>query len=160
MFMKNTSKLVQCLVEIIHPRSYEEAIEDIAEDIRKPIVHDPIAAGLRLIKGNSELSVLHMDNCEKLYQSLAQFNVRPTAETLDKVVPVNDQQLGKIAEALSQFYSELEDDYEDEEDENDDGDEYDDDDDGDENDDADDDDDGETQTAESIREFNIMNMAM
>ncbi|KRF98250.1 uncharacterized protein Dwil_GK27175 [Drosophila willistoni] len=158
MFMKNTSKLVQCLVEIIHPRTYEEAIEDIAEDIRKPIVHDPIASGLRLIKGNREFSVLHMDNCEKLYQSLAQFNVRPTAETLDKVVPVNDEQLGNIAEALSQLNADLEDDYEDEEDENDDGDEYEDDDEDDE--DENDKDDEETQTAENIREFNIMNMAM
>ncbi|XP_017155234.1 histone chaperone asf1 [Drosophila miranda] len=114
------SKLLQTLEQSVPPVDREDAIRLIAEGIRKPATLDPIDS---VDSQKEHLRVLHMDHALKLQQTMERhYNVSPSAEDLDQVMPVKDQELEDILDALSDMASEEEYDEEEEDDDEDEGD--------------------------------------
>ncbi|KAH8246341.1 hypothetical protein KR038_001179, partial [Drosophila bunnanda] len=120
------SKLLQSLEESMQPLDDDDVVRLIAHQIRHPL-SDPVV----LSRGkNADLSILHLEDAIKFRESMENFNISPTAETIDEVMPVKDQQLGEILDVLNDIEPEQDDDDDDEDDD-------DDDDDGEEDDDGD-----------------------
>ncbi|XP_022221334.2 histone chaperone ASF1 [Drosophila obscura] len=119
------SKLLQTLEQSVPPTDQEDAIRLIVAEIRKPWI-DPIEQNTHDVDSQKEhLRVLHMDHAIKFQETMEHFNVSPTAEDLDQVMPVKDQALEDMLDILTDIAGEEEYDEEDEE-----GDQYDGDDEG------------------------------
>lgn len=137
------SKLLQSLEESVQPLDDEDVVRLIADQIRQPF-SDPIEMSLGK---NADLSILHLEDAIKFRETMENFNVSPTAETIDKVMPVKDQDLGEMLEVLNELTPDDEDEDE--------GEEEDDEDDDEEDDDVEDDDAGDGNKEKA--KWNIMN---
>ncbi|XP_020809172.1 calsequestrin-1 [Drosophila serrata] len=112
------SKLLQSLEDSMQPLDDDDVIRLIAHQIRQP-VSDPID----LSRGkNADLSILHLEDAMKFRESMENFNISPTAESIDEVMPVKDQHLGEMLDVLNDFVPEHYDDDDDEVEEEDDDD--------------------------------------
>ncbi|XP_034129280.1 uncharacterized protein LOC117584468 [Drosophila guanche] len=109
------SKLLQTLEQSVPPIGKEDAIRQIVEEIRKPSA-DPIELCTHVGDSQKEhLRVLHMDHALKFKQTMEHYNISPTVESLDQVMPVKDQALEDMLEVLTDMATEEEYDAEDEE---------------------------------------------
>ncbi|BFF95246.1 uncharacterized protein DMAD_12691 [Drosophila madeirensis] len=109
------SKLLQTLEQSVPPIEQEDLIRQIVEEIRKPST-DPIELCTHVGDSQKEhLRVLHMDHALQFKQTMETYNVSPTAENLDQVMPVKDQALEDMLEVLTDMATEEEYDEEDEE---------------------------------------------
>ncbi|XP_017007050.2 probable DNA-directed RNA polymerase subunit delta [Drosophila takahashii] len=116
------SKLLQSLEESVAPVDHEDVVRLIADQIRQPLI-DPIE---RNRENKEDLSILHLEDAIKFRDSMQIFHVEPTAESLDEVMPVKDDDLGEMLEALTDVMLDEDDEGEDEEEDDEDVDEDDD----------------------------------
>ncbi|EDW55533.1 GM17222 [Drosophila sechellia] len=91
------SKLVQSLEESTPPIDEEDIIRLIADQIRQP-TSDPVDINL---SNKENLSILHLEDAFKFQNSMRSFHVSPTAESLNEVMPVKDEDLGEMLDALT-----------------------------------------------------------
>jgi len=91
------SKLVQSLEESTPPIDEEDVIRLIADQIRQP-TSDPVDINL---SNKENLSILHLEDAFKFKNSMQSFHVSPTAESLNEVMPVKDEDLGEMLDALT-----------------------------------------------------------
>jgi len=49
-----------------------------------------------------DLSILHLEDAIKFRDTMQSFNILPTAESLDEVMPVKDEDLGEMLDALTE----------------------------------------------------------
>ncbi|XP_017086715.2 ran GTPase-activating protein 1 [Drosophila eugracilis] len=110
------SKLVQSLEESVSPIHHEDVVRFIAEQVRQPMI-SPIELNLDY---KQDLSILHLEDAFKFRDSMKNFHISPTAESLDEVMPVKDEDLGDMLEALTDVLLEDDDEGEDEEEDDDD----------------------------------------
>jgi len=92
------SKLLQSLEESVVPIDHEDVVRSIADQIRQPLI-DPIERNLGY---KEDLSILHLEDAIKFRDTMQSFNILPTAESLDEVMPVKDEDLGEMLEALTE----------------------------------------------------------
>jgi len=92
------SKLLQSLEESVVPIDHEDVVRSIADQIRQPLI-DPIERNLGY---KEDLSILHLEDAIKFRDTMESFNILPTAESLDEVMPVKDEDLGEMLEALTE----------------------------------------------------------
>jgi len=92
------SKLLQSLEESVVPIDHEDIVRSIADQIRQPLI-DPIERNLGY---KEDLSILHLEDAIKFRDTMQSFNILPTAESLDEVMPVKDEDLGEMLEALTE----------------------------------------------------------
>ncbi|XP_016964350.1 glutamic acid-rich protein [Drosophila biarmipes] len=92
------SKLLQSLEESVAPVDHEDVVRSIADQIRQPLM-DPIERSLGY---KADLSILHLEDAMKFRDSMESFHISPTAESLDEVMPVKDEDLGEMLEALTE----------------------------------------------------------
>jgi len=92
------SKLLQSLEESVVPIDHEDVVRSIADQIRQPFI-DPIERNLGY---KEDLSILHLEDAIKFRDTMQSFNILPTAESLDEVMPVKDEDLGEMLEALTE----------------------------------------------------------
>jgi len=92
------SKLLQSLEESVVPIDQEDVVRSIADQIRQPLI-DPIERNLGY---KEDLSILHLEDAIKFRDTMQSFNILPTAESLDEVMPVKDEDLGEMLEALTE----------------------------------------------------------
>ncbi|XP_017025454.1 uncharacterized protein [Drosophila kikkawai] len=91
------SKLLQSLEDSMQPLDEEDVVRLLAHQIRQPL-SDPIEISR---EKNADLSILHLEDAIKFRESMEHFNISPTAETIDEVMPVKDQHLGEMLEVLN-----------------------------------------------------------
>ncbi|XP_016970294.2 trigger factor [Drosophila rhopaloa] len=111
------SKLLQSLEESVPPIDHEDVVRMIADQIRQPIINP-----IKLNQENEEkLSILHLEDAIKFRDTMQSFHVSPTAESLDEVMPVKDEDLGEMLEVLTDtnLDEEDEEDYDEEDDDDD-----------------------------------------
>ncbi|XP_037710873.1 acidic leucine-rich nuclear phosphoprotein 32 family member E [Drosophila subpulchrella] len=92
------SKLLQSLEESVVPIDHEDVVRSIADQIRQPLI-DPIERNLGY---KEDLSILHLEDAIKFRDTMESLNILPTAESLDEVMPVKDEDLGEMLEALTE----------------------------------------------------------
>ncbi|XP_043642480.1 acidic leucine-rich nuclear phosphoprotein 32 family member E [Drosophila teissieri] len=93
------SKLVQSLEESVPPIDHEDVVRVIADQIRQPM-SDTIE---RNLSNKEDLSILHLEDAIKFRNSMRSFHVSPTAESIDEVMPVKDEDLGEMLESLTEL---------------------------------------------------------
>ncbi|XP_039483052.1 acidic leucine-rich nuclear phosphoprotein 32 family member B [Drosophila santomea] len=93
------SKLVQSLGESVPPIDHEDVVRLIADQIRQPM-SDTIA---RNLSNKENLSILHLEDAIQFRDSMRSFHVSPTAGSIDEVMPVKDEDLGKMLESLTEL---------------------------------------------------------
>ncbi|KQS61981.1 glutamic acid-rich protein [Drosophila erecta] len=103
------SKLVKSLEESVPPIDQEDVVRLIADQIRQP-KSDTIERNLS-IKENR--SILHLEDAIKFENSMRSFHVSPTAESIDEVMPVKDEDLGEMLESLNEVILDEEEDEDD-----------------------------------------------
>lgn len=94
------SKLLQSLEESVMPMDQEDAVRMIADHIRQPLM-DPFEQS-RFQGGSKDenLSVLHLADAIKFRDTMKNFKISPTAESLDEVMPVKNKDLDEMLELL------------------------------------------------------------
>ncbi|XP_017056563.1 nucleophosmin [Drosophila ficusphila] len=109
------SKLLRSLEDSVQPIDHEDVVRLIADQIRQPLI-DPIE---RNQGTKTDLSILHLEDAMKFRDSMQGFQVSPTAESLDEVMPVKNEDLEEMLIALTEEdEDEDEDEEEDEDDDN------------------------------------------
>ncbi|KRJ99023.1 trigger factor [Drosophila yakuba] len=93
------SKLVQSLEESVPPIDHEDVVRLIADQIRQPM-SDTIE---RNLSNKENLSILNLEDAIKFRDSMRSFHVSPTAESIDEVMPVKDEDLGEMLESLTEL---------------------------------------------------------
>ncbi|XP_017134241.1 altered inheritance of mitochondria protein 44 [Drosophila elegans] len=91
------SKLLKSLEDSVPPIDHEDVVRLIADQIRQPLM-DPIE---RNRNNKEDLSILHLEDAIKFRDSMSTFHISPTAESLDEVMPVKDEDLGEMIEILT-----------------------------------------------------------
>lgn len=124
MYSKNKSKVLQTLEETVPPVNDDDAVEMIAQIVRQP-KNNPIEMGLRLGKIDKDHDIMHLESQMKLHEAMEHFDA--SAEQLDKVMPVSNEELNELVDLSTTLYEvdeadeDLEEEEEDEEDDNDSG---------------------------------------
>ncbi|XP_030382938.1 39 kDa FK506-binding nuclear protein [Scaptodrosophila lebanonensis] len=98
MYSKSQSKLLQTLEESVPPLNQDDAVKMMANAIRQPFSH-PIEEGLRQGGVSMEGKISTLDR--KLLEAMKDMDTSP--EALDKVLPVTDKELTKMAEVFVEF---------------------------------------------------------